>query len=65
MRAETREWLRFAEADFDVATSLMRRRKKLPANIVGFHCQQCVEKYLKARKEGHDIDPEGAGGYSS
>jgi thioredoxin reductase (NADPH) len=24
-----------------------------------------VEKYLKARKEGHDIDPDGAGGYSS
>ena len=24
-----------------------------------------VEKYLKARKEGRDIDPEGAGGYSS
>ena len=49
MKADTREWVRFAEADFEVATSLMRKRKKLPANIVGFHCQQCAEKYLKAR----------------
>jgi len=49
MKAETREWVRFAGADFEAATSLMRKRKKLPANIVGFHCQQCVEKYLKAR----------------
>jgi HEPN domain-containing protein len=49
MRADTREWVRFAEADFEAAVSLMRKRKHLPANIVGFHCQQCVEKYLKAR----------------
>lgn len=51
MKAETAEWVRFAEADFEAATSLVRKRKKLPANIVGFHSQQCVEKYLKARLE--------------
>lgn len=49
MKAETREWARFAEIDFDAATSLMKKRKKLPANIVGFLSQQCAEKYLKAR----------------
>ena len=49
MKADTREWVRFAEADFGAANSLMRKRRQLPANIVGFHCQQCVEKYLKAR----------------
>jgi HEPN domain-containing protein len=51
MKAQTREWVRCAEEDFDVAGSLMRRRNKTAANSVGFHCQQCVEKYLKARLE--------------
>src|SRR5437867_9764889 len=51
MKHATREWVRCAEEDFDVACSLMRRRTKTAANTVGFHCQQCVEKYLKARME--------------
>jgi len=49
MKADTREWVRFAEADFDAAASLLRKRKHVSANIIGFHCQQCVEKYLKAQ----------------
>jgi HEPN domain-containing protein len=52
MKPETREWARCAEEDFDAATFFFRRRTKRPtANVVGFHCQQCVEKYLKARLE--------------
>ena len=51
MKADTREWVRFAEEDFDVACALMRRRTKTAANAIGFHCQQCAEKYLKARLE--------------
>jgi HEPN domain-containing protein len=51
MKSATREWVRCAEEDFDVAAALMRRRTKTAANSVGFHCQQCVEKYLKARLE--------------
>jgi HEPN domain-containing protein len=51
MKAAAREWVRCAEEDFDVATALMRRRTKTAANSIGFHCQQCVEKYLKARLE--------------
>ncbi len=51
MKADTKEWLRFAEEDFDVASALMRRRTRTAANTIGFHCQQCVEKYLKARLE--------------
>lgn len=51
MKLATREWIRCAEEDFDVAVALMRRRTKTAANSVGFHCQQCVEKYLKARLE--------------
>lgn len=48
MKADTREWVQYAEEDFDVATALMRRRNKTAANSIGFHCQQCIEKYLKA-----------------
>jgi HEPN domain-containing protein len=51
MKRATREWVRCAEEDFDVATALFRRRTKKAANSIGFHCQQCVEKYLKARLE--------------
>jgi HEPN domain-containing protein len=51
MKPATREWIRCAEEDFDVAAALMRRRTKTAANSIGFHCQQCVEKYLKARLE--------------
>ena len=51
MKGATREWVRCAEEDFDVAQALLRRRTKTAANSIGFHCQQCVEKYLKARLE--------------
>ena len=51
MKVATREWVRWAEEDFDVASALLRRRTKTAANSVGFHCQQCVEKYFKARLE--------------
>ena len=51
MKADTREWVRCAEDDYEAATDLMRRRSKFLPNVVGFHCQQCVEKYLKARLE--------------
>ena len=51
MKAATREWVRCAEEDFDVANALLRRRTKTAANTIGFHCQQCVQKYLKARLE--------------
>jgi len=51
MKPATREWVRCAEEDYDVAMALMRRRTKTAANSIGFHGQQCVEKYLKARLE--------------
>ena len=51
MKADTREWVKYEEDDYDVACLLMRSRKKLLTNAIGFHCQQCVEKYLKARLE--------------
>src|SRR5438094_10505533 len=51
MKPATRQCVRCAEEDFDVATALLRRRTKTAANSIGLHCPQCVEKYLKARLE--------------
>ena len=51
MKPATRDWIRCAEEDFEVAAALLRRRGKTPDNTIGFHCQQCLEKYPKARLE--------------
>jgi HEPN domain-containing protein len=51
MKAATREWVDKAEADFAAARLVRRSRKKHSRDIVCFHLQQCVEKYLKARLE--------------
>ena len=50
-KASTREWIVRAKEDFLAATALKRRSKKPLWNIVCFHVQQAVEKYLKARLE--------------
>jgi HEPN domain-containing protein len=49
MKPLTHEWVKKAEEDFLVVSQLMRRKKPGAFNPVCFHCQQCVEKYLKAR----------------
>jgi len=51
MKASTREWVLKAEEDFLAAGDLNLRRKRPLWNIVSFHVQQTVEKYLKARLE--------------
>ena len=51
MKASAREWVRKAEEDFLAASALRLRRKKPLWNIVCFHVQQTIEKYLKARLE--------------
>ena len=50
MKPATREWVKKAENDFETALALTRRKRLLTESIC-FHCQQCVEKYLKARLE--------------
>ena len=42
------EWINKAEADYQSAVALHRRRKAPLPDIVCYHCQQCAEKYLKA-----------------
>jgi len=49
MKPLTREWVRKAENDFKVATQILRRRKEVVPDAACFFCQQCIEKYLKAR----------------
>lgn len=50
MKPDTKEWIRVAEEDFTVANLAFRSRTRKPtASSIGFHCQQCIEKYLKAR----------------
>ena len=42
-----KEWIRFAEMDRDTVNILFNSHKK-PIEIICYHCQQAVEKYLKA-----------------
>src|SRR4051794_37622817 len=51
MKVSTRDWVLKAEEDFLAASALNLRRKKPLWNVVSFHVQQAVEKYLKARLE--------------
>ena len=48
MTVQTEQWVRKAEADFDVVLLLRRSRKPSRFDAIRFHCQQCAEKYLKA-----------------
>ena len=57
MKPEIKEWVDCAEEDFEAASALFRRRsKRSTTNVVCFHCQQCVEKYLKARLAEVDLN---------
>ena len=49
MQAKTRDWVKRAEADYATALTMRRSRKKHSRDIVCFHLQQWIEKYLKAR----------------
>lgn len=59
MKADTNAWVAKAESDFETVRLLMRQAaRRRPGDVVCFHAQQCVEKYLKARLiEGGRIFP--------
>jgi HEPN domain-containing protein len=46
-KTEVQEWLDFAERDLDVAV-ILSEHHPIAREIVCYHCQQAVEKYLKA-----------------
>jgi len=54
MRALTREWIDKAEGDYQTAKREARVRKSPNYDAVCFHCQQCVEKYIKAYLQEHN-----------
>jgi HEPN domain-containing protein len=49
MKPLTREWVDKAENDFIAASQLLRGRKQVTSDVACFLCQQCLEKYFKAR----------------
>lgn len=51
MKAATHEWVKKAEADYQLAVSLTRRKKVPVPDHACFLFQQSAEKYLKARLE--------------
>ncbi len=44
-----REWVEMAEADASACEHLLGTLDAQIAGVIGFHAQQCAEKYLKAR----------------
>ena len=53
MKDGTKQWLSFADRDLSAAKQL--RDNEYVANAALFHCQQCIEKCLKAILEEHEI----------
>ncbi len=51
------EWIYKAEEDLESALHLVKKDKKPVPDSVCFHCQQCIEKYLKAFLVLHNIEP--------
>jgi HEPN domain-containing protein len=64
MKPITTEWVQKAEEDFATLELLWRQPRLVAPDVVCFHAQQCVEKYLKARLQEaglefpktHDLD---------
>jgi HEPN domain-containing protein len=49
MKPITAEWVRKAEGDLEAALKTYRARKIPVYDAACYHCQQCAEKYLKAK----------------
>jgi HEPN domain-containing protein len=49
MKELTAEWVSKAEGDYETAERELEVEDSPNYDAVGFHAQQCVEKYLKAR----------------
>jgi len=53
MKEKTTEWIAKAETDYSAARFLLDYGEEHIVDAVCFHCQQCVEKYLKAFLDEH------------
>jgi HEPN domain-containing protein len=56
-QTELRQWIEIADGDFAAAQHMAKNMWPVPYQIVCYHCQQAVEKYLKWVLVLHDIDP--------
>ena len=45
---DAKKWMNIAERDYAVAMTLNEAHRPLPVEVICFHCQQSVEKSLKA-----------------
>jgi len=52
-----RDWRLLAERDLSVAEYLAANMRPIPTEIIAYHCQQAVEKYLKGVLAVFDDDP--------
>ena len=51
------DWQFLAERDLSVADHLAENMRPVPTEIIAFHCQQAVEKYLKGALEIFGEEP--------
>jgi len=56
MREIATAWVAKAEVDFGNAGTVLKHGEEHVVESVCFHSQQCVEKYLKAFLEEHEIE---------
>ena len=49
------EWIQKAEGDYVSALREYRARKLPNFDAAGFHAQQCIEKYIKALLQMHNV----------
>ena len=52
-----KEWCLLAERDISVADHLAANMRPIPTEIIAYHCQQAVEKYLKGALVILGVDP--------
>jgi HEPN domain-containing protein len=50
------EWIEKAESDFRVASRELKVQEGASLDAVCFHCQQCIEKYVKGFLEWNGIE---------
>ncbi|RMG42321.1 MAG: HEPN domain-containing protein [Methanobacteriota archaeon] len=55
MNEIVKEWIQKAEGDYHSALREYRARKFPNYDAAGFHAQQCIEKYLKAILQLHQL----------
>ena len=54
MKKLVEDWVFYAESDLKTAEILIKDEDPM-TNIITFHCQQAIEKYLKAFLVDHDV----------